>query len=294
MHSIILLNKPYLLSSFKAANQAASIFGKVKFGHGGSLDPAATGMLPICFGESRKFSSYLLDADKCYTVEAHMGLVTTTGDLEGEIITKSLRNISFQEIELAISRFHGSIKQVPPMYSALKHEGVALYHYARRGINIERKFREIIISEFKILSWQPPLLKCFVRCSKGTYIRSLLNDVAVSLGMSGATLINLHRNWVEPFQNEYSITLEELSYLMSNNIKYSNVFKSIDDLFKDNSNRYDLTQKQAVDLTKGRKVFLQDLSQGKGLVKLFTEDKFLGIAYLQTDGMLVVKKFQLI
>ena len=203
MNDIILVDKPFGYSSFQVVAFLKGLLGIKKVGHGGTLDPLAVGMLPICLGESRKFSSYLLDADKHYTVTANLGLITTTGDLEGEILKQNCpSNITKEEVEIAMNNLLGDIEQVPPMYSALKHMGKPLYEYARAGKTVERKARQVTIYKFKLLEWQPPLLKCEVQCSKGTYIRTLLDMLGSNIGIEGASLTNLRRDWVAPFVNE--------------------------------------------------------------------------------------------
>jgi len=193
MHGVILLDKPLGLSSNDALQKVKRLFRAEKAGHTGTLDPLATGLLPLCFGAATKFSQVSLDADKRYTIK--LGQVTTTADAEGDVIqTRPVTpdNVNAETLASACSAFLGEIEQVPPMYSALKHEGKALYEYARQGIEIERASRRVTLHSIDIIGWQDDILTLDVRCSKGTYIRTLAQDIGERLGC-GAHLIGLRR-----------------------------------------------------------------------------------------------------
>jgi tRNA pseudouridine55 synthase len=210
IHGIVLLDKPIGISSNRALQKVRGIFQARKAGHTGSLDPFATGMLPVCLGEASKTAAFMLEVDKHYRAVARLGEATTTGDIEGEVIqTCPLPDMEAPDIARILTRFLGEIEQVPPMYSALKHEGKPLYEYARAGIEIDRPARTITIHQLDMKEWRAPLLTFDVHCSKGTYIRTLAEDIATALG-SCAHLVELRRFVVEPFGNLPMVTLDEL------------------------------------------------------------------------------------
>jgi tRNA pseudouridine55 synthase len=210
IHGIVLLDKPVGMSSNGALQKVRGMFQARKAGHTGSLDPFATGMLPICLGEASKTAAYMLEAGKWYRATARFGVATTTGDLEGEVIqTCELPDIDAETLKHTLDRFTGEIEQVPPMYSALKHEGKPLYEYARAGIVIERPARRVTIHRLGLLDWQSPDLTFEVHCSKGTYIRTLAEDIAMALG-SCAHLVALRRTLAEPFDGLPMRTLAQL------------------------------------------------------------------------------------
>ena len=210
IHGIVLLDKPAGISSNRALQRVRGIFQARKAGHTGSLDPFATGMLPVCLGEASKTAAFMLEAGKRYRATALMGTATSTGDVEGDVIqTCPLPDLDRDKLVQILQRFEGEIEQVPPMYSALKHEGRPLYEYARAGIEIERPARSVTIHELKLVDWQSPRLTIDVHCSKGTYIRTLAEDIASALGCC-AHLVELRRTLVEPFDNFSMVTLEQL------------------------------------------------------------------------------------
>lgn len=189
---VILLDKPLGISSQQAVSRVRHLFNAAKAGHTGTLDPAADGLLPICLGEATKFSHLLLDADKSYMATVRLGIVTTTGDAEGEVVESKPPVTDRAVIERALEKFRGDIIQVPPMHSALKHRGVPLYEYARKGVEIERQPRTVRIEVLQIIDLKENYLKIQVRCSKGTYIRVLAADIGAALGC-GASLSALTR-----------------------------------------------------------------------------------------------------
>lgn len=189
---VLLLDKPSGLTSNHALQRARRLFCAAKGGHTGTLDPMATGLLPLCFGEATKFSNRLLDADKTYLATVCLGTVTTTGDAEGEVVRRSPVQMSDADVVAVCARFRGVLRQVPPMYSALKHNGRALYEYARAGVDVEREEREIRIHALDVLRVEGPLVDIRVHCSKGTYVRTLAEDIGIALGC-GAHLTALRR-----------------------------------------------------------------------------------------------------
>jgi len=212
LHGVLLLDKPLGLSSNDALQKAKWLLRAEKAGHTGTLDPLATGLLPLCFGAGTKFSQVSLDADKAYTATLKLGEITTTGDGEGEVLERHPVNLSREQIEAACAQLRGEITQVPPMYSALKFEGRPLYEYARAGITIERPSRQVTIHALDILHWQDDELVMAVRCSKGTYVRTLAEDLGRLLGC-GARLSALRRTASGPVSVEQAISLDALAAL---------------------------------------------------------------------------------
>lgn len=211
LDGLVLVDKPQHLTSNATLQRVKRLFGAKKAGHTGSLDPLATGMLPICLGEATKLSQFLLDADKCYLVTGKLGVITDSGDALGQVLHEvNGFNISEAQVRDAVSIFKGSIKQIPPMFSALKHQGKPLYHLARQGIEIERMPREITIYHSELLSFNGSEFMLRVTCSKGTYIRSLVMDIGEHLGV-GAHVTVLHRCYTAGFAEETMWSLERLT-----------------------------------------------------------------------------------
>jgi tRNA pseudouridine55 synthase len=212
VHGVLLLNKPVGISSNAALQKAKWLLNARKAGHTGTLDPFADGLLPLCFGEATKFSAYLLDADKTYRAVMQLGVVTTTGDPEGEVMATRPVAITRSEFDAVLPRFRGEIEQVPPMHSALKHQGRPLYEYARAGIEIDRPPRRVTIHRLEVLEWSPPRVVIEVQCSAGTYIRTLAQDIGAALGC-GAHLTALTRLTSGGFNLADACTLSELETL---------------------------------------------------------------------------------
>ncbi|MCO1334675.1 tRNA pseudouridine(55) synthase TruB [Microbulbifer sp. OS29] len=214
VHGVLLLNKPAGITANDALQKAKRLFFANRAGHTGALDPLATGVLPICFGEATKFSQFLLDADKRYRSTFCFGMTTASGDADGDVLeTKDASGLTEQAVLKAMEAFRGRIKQVPSMYSALKHKGQPLYKLARQGIEVEREAREIEIFEFELLGFTPgsqPRAEVEVHCSKGTYIRSIAEDLGQALGV-GAYVEQLHRSAAGPYDETDAITLEALT-----------------------------------------------------------------------------------
>lgn len=208
---ILLLDKPTGITSNAALQVVKRMFRASKAGHTGSLDPLASGMLPICFGEATKFSQFLLEADKHYRVTAKLGIKTDSGDAEGEIIEqRAIGDISIEKLLAVLSQFHGEIQQVPSMFSALKHKGQPLYKLARKGITIERNSRPVRILQLTLIDYQTDTLTLEVRCSKGTYIRTLVEDIGEALGC-GAHVTYLRRIAAASYQEQQMISLDDLT-----------------------------------------------------------------------------------
>jgi len=212
VHGVLLLDKPLGLSSNDALQKAKWLLRAEKAGHTGTLDPLATGLLPLCFGAATKFAQVSLDADKRYTATLQLGQTTTTGDAEGQPLETREVAVSPEQVLAACAAHTGAISQLPPMHSALKHEGRALYEYARLGQEIERQPRAVTIHSITVLDWQGSRLMLDVHCSKGTYVRTLAEDIGRMLGC-GAHLAALRRTASGPLSVEQAVTLEELAAL---------------------------------------------------------------------------------
>jgi len=208
VHGVLLLDKPAGWSSNDALIKAKRLLNALKAGHTGTLDPFATGLLPLCFGEATKFSQDLLEADKAYEAVVHLGITTNTGDTEGETTATLPVDVTVEQIAAAMDRFRGPIAQVPPMYSALKRDGKPLYEYARAGVTLEREARQVHIHVLELLDYQAPYLRIRVVCSKGTYIRVLGEEIGNALGCGGH-LQALRRTGVGTLTLENSVTLEQ-------------------------------------------------------------------------------------
>ena len=209
VNGVLLLDKPVGFSSNDALIKAKRVLNAKKAGHTGTLDPFATGLLPLCFGEATKFSQDLLESDKTYLATVHLGITTTTGDTEGEAVETKPVDVTLDQIDAALARYRGPILQTPPMYSALKRDGKALYEYAREGIVLEREARPVTIHALTLVAYDAPFLKIAVTCSKGTYVRVLGEDIGAALGC-GAHLNALRRTEVGPLTIEGMITLDDL------------------------------------------------------------------------------------
>lgn len=212
LDGVLLFDKPLELSSNTALQKVRRLFQAEKAGHTGTLDPLATGLLPVCFGEATKFSNSLLDADKTYTALLRLGQTTTTGDAEGEVTAERAVNFTSSELAAVLARFRGEIEQLPPMYSALKHQGIPLYEYIRKGITIERPVRAVVIHELVLNHLAGNEMEISVRCSKGTYVRTLAEDIGEALGC-GAHLIALRRTAIAHFKLSDGYDLQQLTVM---------------------------------------------------------------------------------
>ena len=214
LNGVLLLNKPVGLTSNTALQKAKRLLNAHKAGHTGTLDPFADGLLPLCYGEATKFSHYLLDADKTYRAVMQLGVTTTTGDPEGEILQIRAVTIDAEDVRAAMQKFIGETQQIPPMHSALKHQGRPLYEYARAGIEIDRPPRRVTIHALSLIDCALPQVVFDVRCSSGTYIRTLAQDIGAALGC-GAHLTALTRTSSGIFNLADAITLENLEAMDS-------------------------------------------------------------------------------
>jgi tRNA pseudouridine55 synthase len=291
VHGIVLLDKPVGRSSNHALQDVKRLFSARKAGHTGSLDPFATGMLPLCFGEATKTAGFMLDSDKSYEATARLGITTSTGDVEGEVVDElPVPDLDVAVIEEAMNQFMGEIEQVPPMYSALKHQGKPLYKLAREGMEVERKARRVTIHDITLESWEAPHLTFRVACSKGTYVRTLAEDLAKALGSCGH-LVSLRRTSVSPFDAADMVTMEELSAAKDED-RLEDLLLPIDSGLE-GWPRIEITAGQAVRFTNGNPVIVD--SQEVGLVRVYEQDgKILGIAEIQPDGQAHPKRLFLL
>lgn len=285
IHGILLLDKRIGVSSNKALQEVKHLYMANKAGHTGSLDPLASGLLPVCFGEATKVSTFMLDEDKRYQVVIQLGIVTDTGDAEGQILAENeVPIVSDKQIEELLQRFTGDLQQVPPMYSALKHQGRKLYELARAGKTVPRQPRKITIYDLQCLANYRDRLTLDVHCSKGTYIRSLAEDIGDYLGC-GATVMELRRTAAGQFSLTTAYPMEQLNTLSEPALDacllpVDQPLLSFPDVT--------LTQQQACSIKYGQKLAIQ--ASTKGLVRMYNEQNFLGLGEMAMDGTLAPKK----
>lgn len=290
INGIFLLNKPIGISSNQALQRVKRLFNAAKAGHTGSLDPLATGMLPICLGEATKFSQFLLDSDKRYQVQGLLGIKTETADAEGAAIATAEVDVSLADLAAVMDNYRGDIEQIPSMYSAIKVDGQPLYKLAREGITIERKSRPVTIYELELLNFESPFVEMDVYCSKGTYIRNLIEDIGDDLGC-GAHVTRLHRNQVGPYLGSGMLTFEQAEALLEKSglealdatllPSYSSV-ANWPEVILNSSLAFYVQQGQAIQVAN---------APANGGVRLMTDDgQFLGIAEINEDGMVAPKR----
>lgn len=293
INGILLLDKPYGISSNKAIQIAKHIFSAVKCGHTGTLDPVATGLLPICFGEATKFSSMLLRANKTYQARMKLGFLSTTGDTEGDIHPCAIvdKEPAWHECERALKQFIGKITQTPPMYSALKHRGKPLYAYARSGEVIERKPREIIIHDIRMESLHQNELQINIHCGTGTYIRTLAEDIGKALGCGGAYLTFLRRIAIDRFDISQARSLVELK--TSSPSALENCLLPIDSFLVELPS-VTLDKTTALHLIQGRIIASPqkiDAMYESRLIRLYNDmQQFLGLGEITPEQQIVAKR----
>ncbi len=291
LNGILLLDKSQGVTSNGALQMAKKMFAAAKAGHTGSLDPLATGMLPVCFGEATKFSQFLLDADKRYRVTAQMGVATETGDADGDVRETRPVDLTASQGIQALDRFLGAIEQIPSMYSAIKHQGVPLYKLAREGKTVERKPRPVTIYDLRILRIDGDQVEFEVDCSKGTYVRSLVEDTGAILGCGGHVTA-LHRLSAGPYPSERMLTLEQLG-----KIKETGGFEAIDELLLPLSTsvadwpRVELGDNAAYYLQQGQPVMASDRPLD-GWVSVYqaSSGEFLGVGEVLEDGRIAPRR----
>ncbi|MDN3653131.1 tRNA pseudouridine(55) synthase TruB [Thalassotalea ponticola] len=294
---VLLLDKPLEMSSNHALQAAKRIYFANKAGHTGALDPLATGMLPICFGEATKFSQFLLDTDKTYIVTAKLGIRTTTSDADGEVVSEKPVDVSPEQLDHALESFRGKSQQVPSMYSALKHKGQPLYKYAREGITVEREARDIEVYRLDLLRFEHDEVDMEIHVSKGTYIRTIVDDLGELLGC-GAHVSMLRRTRVGNYPVEKMVTLEQLETLL-NQAKEQGDAPSVllDPLLLPMDTAVVGLAEVHVDaesahyLRHGNPVMAPG-TDADGLLKISLAEtgQFIGVGYINDDGMLAPKR----
>jgi tRNA pseudouridine55 synthase len=283
IHGILLLDKPLGASSAAAVARAKRLFDARKAGHTGSLDPLASGMLPICFGEATKFGAQLLDADKTYRVSVRLGERTPSADRESAVIERrELPHFSVQQMREALETFPRDYAQVPPMHSAIKQDGKPLYEYARAGVTRERAPRNIVIREMHLLDWQPPDLSFDVRCTKGAYIRVLAEDLATRLATVGH-VVGLRRLAVAPFAAEPQWTFEVLEAMPP--LQRARILLPVDAALTD-WRRLELPAQELRAFRQGQSVSIP--AETPGNVRIYAAGLgFLGLGAVEPQGRLV-------
>ena len=287
IHGVFLLDKPQGMSSNDIMQKVKRIFQANKAGHTGALDPLATGMLPICLGEATKFSQFLLDADKRYLVTAKLGERTDTSDAEGQIVETHEVKVKTPEILTALEQFRGDILQVPTMFSALKHNGKPLYEYARQGITVEREARPITIFELNFIEYNAPYLTLEVHCSKGTYIRTLVDDLGEALGC-GAHVTMLRRTAVADYPTEKMLDWHALQSLAEpQDLSLLDALLLPMDTAVAKLPALTLNESQTQGIGFGQRVKFDNPNRLQGQVRLFShENRFLGMAVIDENNVI--------
>ena len=287
IHGVFLLDKPQGMSSNDIMQKVKRIFQANKAGHTGALDPLATGMLPICLGEATKFSQFLLDADKRYLVTAKLGERTDTSDAEGQIVETREVKVKTPEILTALEQFRGDILQVPTMFSALKHNGKPLYEYARQGITVEREARPITLFELNFIEYNAPYLTLEVHCSKGTYIRTLVDDLGEALGC-GAHVTMLRRTAVADYPTEKMLDWNALQALAEpQNLSSLDALLLPMDTAVAKLPMLTLDESQTQGIGFGQRVKFNNPNSLQGQVRLFShENRFLGVALIDENNVI--------
>ena len=287
IHGVFLLDKPQGMSSNDIMQKVKRIFQANKAGHTGALDPLATGMLPICLGEATKFSQFLLDADKRYLVTAKLGERTDTSDAGGQIVETREVKVKTPEILTALEQFRGNILQVPTMFSALKHNGKPLYEYARQGITVEREARPITIFELNFIEYNAPYLTLEVHCSKGTYIRTLVDDLGEALGC-GAHVTMLRRTAVADYPTEKMLDWNALQALAeSQDLSLLDALLLPMDTAVAKLPALTLNESQTQGIGFGQRIKFDNPNSLQGQVRLFShENRFLGVAVIDENNVI--------
>ena len=286
MEGIILVNKPKGISSFDVIRKLKKILKTKKIGHTGTLDPLATGLMLICVGKATKLASDLEAKNKVYLADFEIGYATDTYDIEGKRIAENLIDVSKDNLELSLKKFIGDIKQVPPMYSAIKIDGNKLYHLARKGIEVERPERDVTIEYIKLLDFKDNKAKIETKVSKGCYIRSLIYDIGLDLG-TYATMTELQRINVGEYSLTNSYTLEQMEEMAQNN-DFS-FLNSVEDVFS--YEKYNLeTEKELTLFKNGNTVKIKDSLENKKY-RVYYQDEFLGLANIENNNLLKGYKY---
>lgn len=288
---ILLLDKPLGITSNKALQTVKRLFDANKAGHTGNLDPLATGLLPICFGEATKLSAFLLDADKRYLGRVKLGQRTLTADAEGEVIETRPVDPALDEerVREVLARFSGEIEQIPPMHSAVKHQGQPLYKLAHKGLEVERKPRTVTIFSLELLSFENDCLEIAVHCSKGTYIRTLAEDIGEALGC-GAHLAKLHRTQVGSFTEADSFSLDQLQALAEQGMEALDACLLPLEATLTEWPSVELSESMSFYVRQGQAVLVPN-APTRGWVRLISPAKrFIGVGQVLDDGRIGPKR----
>jgi len=282
----LLIDKPLGFSSNQTLSKVKWLFSPIKAGHTGTLDPMATGLLPICLGDATKFSSFLLDSNKTYEAVIKLGYTSDTGDTEGNILkNKNSKLPESLAVKKILKKFVGEIEQLPPMHSALKYKGKALYTYARKGLEVKRNKRVIKIYKLDLMGYKKGILKVSISCSKGTYIRVLAEDIGNALGVGGY-LIKLRRTIIGLFRVEDAISLSVIEKLEYS--KRLNFLKPVKELLADVKS-INLSEQEEIFIKNGQKLIKNNMVAG--VYSLFNQSsKFLGVGEVSQNSVLKVKR----
>ncbi|EAW30564.1 tRNA pseudouridine synthase B [marine gamma proteobacterium HTCC2143] len=295
---ILILDKPAGQSSNRSLQIAKRLFDASKAGHTGSLDPLATGVLPLCFGEATKFSQFLLDSDKAYRSTFLLGVITASGDADGDVVeSRDASSVTEAAVRAGLQQFSGEIDQIPSMFSALKHNGQPLYKLARQGLEVERKSRRVTVYDIQLEAFRSgeqtggnPEVDVYIRCSKGTYVRSIAEDLGLALGC-GAHVKMLHRVQAGPFLEQQAVSLDALEVL-----KQKDEFLSLDNLLLPadcavmHLAKVEMATSEQFYMLQGQPVQIPG-SPNDGVVRMYGESgSFLGIGEILDDGRVGPKR----
>jgi len=298
INGILILDKPAGQSSNRSLQIAKRLFDASKAGHTGSLDPLATGVLPLCFGEATKFSQFLLDSDKAYRSTFLLGVITASGDADGDILeSRDASAVTETAVAVGLEQFRGEIDQIPSMFSALKHNGQPLYKLARQGLEVERKSRRVTIFDIRLEAFRSseqtggnPEVDVYIHCSKGTYVRSIAEDLGLALGC-GAHVTMLHRVQAGPFSEQQAVSLDTLDAL-----KQGDGFSSLDNLLLPpdcavmHLAKVEMAASEEFYMLQGQPVQIPG-APAEGVVRMYAESgAFLGIGEILDDGRVGPKR----
>ncbi len=290
VNGILLLDKSSGISSNNSLQKVKRIYNARKAGHTGSLDVPATGLLPICFGEATKISGYILGSDKKYYAKCKLGETTTTGDASGDLLEKKeFPAMKESELIKILTKFIGNIEQVPPMFSALKYRGVRLYKFAYKGITVERKARDIKIYDINLLNVENDYFEMEVFCSKGTYIRTLVEDIGIKIGC-GAHVLTLRRKETGPFHELDSFTLEKIEEISKKGLDALFSLLLPMDMALKNIPQIQLKKEEALSISQGRSVVVDGLPDAGELRIYNSLSQFIGMGEVTEDGRVSPKR----
>jgi tRNA pseudouridine55 synthase len=291
VHGILLLDKPAGITSNQALQHVKYLYQARKAGHTGSLDKQATGLLPLCLGEATKICGYLLDSDKYYQATCKLGMTTSTGDAEGEIIAQAtVPELTKEDVQAVLVQFLGEISQVPPMHSALKHKGQRLYKLAYQGIVVEREPRNVTIYSMELLALNGDEMEISVRCSKGTYIRTLAEDIGKKLGCGGAHVKKLRRLGAGPFRAEQMIAMAEIERVATEGTaSLDHLLLPLDSALQD-APELQVSESLVFYMRQGQAVMVPR-APVDGLVRIYDQQhQFIGVGEVQDDGKICPRR----